>query len=93
MSRCVLIQTNASKKRFNWFDYAQKEEFELGKGREGEGREGKYTERNLQRKEKKKKKKEHENEWFDCDLTDVESLPYDKFDMMQRMTPTFDGRP
>lgn len=73
------------KKRFNRFYYAQKEEFKLGKGREGKESilKGIFTE----------KKKEHESEWFDCDLTDFESLPYDKFDMMQRMTPTFDGRP
>ena len=63
----------------------------------------KATTRNLHRKKKKKRTSGcHESDWFDCDLTDVESLPYDidgtyiyqlKFDMTQRMRSTLDGRP
>ena len=70
----------------------------------------KATTRNLHRKKKRKKKEKkkkrtsrcHESGWFDCDLTDVESSPYDidgtyiyqiKFDMTQRMRSTLDGKP
>ena len=70
-------------------------------------RDGNYRESDNKESSPKKKKKErtsgcHESNWFDCDLTDVESLPYDidgtyiyqlKFDMTQRMRSTLDGRP
>ena len=71
-SRCVLIQANASKRKIYWVWPCTKRRVLTRK------RMGRIVKATISILRKKKRTSGcHESEWFDCDLAEIENLPYD----------------